>query len=676
MKKANVLKLLVLALCVTLLGAVAVFSASAEESELSVSIVAKNVSYDDVVKVMFAVDDSNAGGNEIEVLYYLEDPVTNPDAKAYLGVEYDEGYTKDDVTYPAYFTAGFPAKAIGDQVYARAHIVGSDVYSDVMRYSVVEYLYERLYLDNATGDKKALYEDLLSYGASAQKVLCPDAETRISDYVLVGIQGGTLDGRYFQGIYVAGDKLYPTGAGVTTWYANVVDVTTGEIDTTEVANAAEYTVEGFTMFTIAALGDEEPAPDPDPTPAYKPDLTDTAGRILWSESNNISDYKSAGAIDYWMGSGAPLEIVDGAPYGEASKVVHMGTQSSGNQDQLFIKTTKAAANASVYIFESDIMVDPDSACTYELIFQNSSVPSAQRLAYKLSLRVGTNGNGQIAGSNIETVSAPGVAGNWFRLRVEYADVSDTEIKITVYFNGMKVAESAAFAKTHAANDLTQVYFAASTSSVGDMYIDNTKVEKYAPPYTPNLDDLATRETYEDGDALNLFSFNQWLNSADKSVVTVDGKPYGSDSKVLLFRSDVNPGYFEVGFEQKTIPAGTKVYVYETDMMIDPTGTARVTGDLRGSSAGTTFTFVANEGGTVTLNGTAVASAGEWFRFAIESYEDESGAYKTIFYVNGKQIGSAASNSIAPATITRTRIMIQNYICDVYFDNTKVEFRAE
>ena len=684
MKKANVLKLLVLALCVTLLGAVAVFSASAEESELSVSIIAKNVSYDDVVKVMFAVDDSNAGGNEIEVLYYLEDPIANPEAKAYLGVEYDEGYTKNDVTYPAYFTAGFPAKAIGDKVYARAHIVGTDVYSDVMRYSVVEYLYERLYLDNATGDKKALYEDLLSYGASAQKVLCPDAETRISDYVLVGIQGGTLDGRYFQGIYVAGDKLYPTGAGVATWYANVVDVTTGEIDTTEVANAAEYTVEGFTMFTIATQGGEEPAP----TPSYKPDLADTVGRILWNEAATVEEYKAAGALDFWMGSGAPLEIVDGAPYGEASKVLHMGTQSSGSQDQLFIRNTAAYANSTVAAFETDIMVSTAQSVNFEIRFMNKNLASADRSAYIFNLSVGSDGNGSISGSGLTTVTASEVEGNWIRLRAEFIDVSDAQFRVAIYYNGMLVAGTDAINKAkgadHAASAINQVLIAASTTSVGDAYLDNVLLSHVGPAFEPDMSDLASRETYEDGDALNLFSYNNWIGGTGNPLPNVDATPYGEASKVALFAKSAS-SYEELGFEQKSIPSGTKTYMFETDMMIEnPSASFLLKCDLRGSAAGINFSLSVS-GTTVYLNSShsasspisIVAPVGEWFRLTVECFTDGSGNNVVRFLINGNQVGTTYACTIAPNTVTRIRFYGDSgKSANIYFDNTKVEFKAE
>ena len=680
------LVLIVLALCVT---------AGAENEDLSVKINARNVAYGDVVKVLFAVDNTNAGGKEIEVLYYLEDPTVNPAAQAYVASVYNKGYTdkkdtettEDDVTYPAFFTAGFPAKNIGDKVYARAHIVGTEIYSTVERYSVVEYLLERLYVDNATGDKKGLYEYLLGYGAYAQKVIfntnddpADDVDRFITDYVLVGIKDGTLDGKYSQGIYFAGDKLTPYREGAKGWNVTVYDLATGNSNTKAVANGTEITVAGFTMITET----DEVVNGP-----YKPNLDDTIGRILWSEAATPAEYKAAGYIDYWMGSGAPLEVVDGAPYGVASKVLHFGTVAHGsNQDQLFIRNTAAYANSTCAVFETDILVNNSASAAYEVRFMNNNLASADRTAYQFNLLIDTSGNGTISGSGLTSITAPDVAGNWFRLRAEYHDVSDTQFKIMVYYNDTLVAGSGAIDKKkgadHASTVINQVLFAASTASVADMYIDNTKLSHAAPAYTPDMSDLANRETYEDGDALNLFSYNNWINNSNTALSNVDAAPYGVASKAALFAKS-SARYEELGFEQKNIPTGTKAYKFESDMMIaNPTSGALIKGELRGSAEGIKFSLTVS-GSVITLNsghGTSnpisvVAPVGEWFRLTIECFTDNSGNNVVKFSINGQQVGSTYVCAIAPSAIVKTRFFADSNIgADIYFDNTKVEFITE
>ncbi len=671
MKNTKAFKILTLALTLAVLAVGLCFIASAEE-ELSVSIIAKNVSYDDTVKVMFAVDDTNAGENEVELLYYLEDPTVNPDATAYNGEAYDVGYTSEGVTYPAFFSAGFPAKFLGDKVYARAHIVGTEVYSEVVRYSVVEYLLERLYVDMAQGDKKALYEDLLSYGASAQRVLingnsdpADDITKFITDYVLVGIEGGTLDGKYDQGIYFAGDVINPQADGVATWNATVYDLSTGEITTAEVANAAEYTVGGFTMFTVATQGGEEPAP----TPSYKPDLTDTAGRILWNELGTAAEYKSAGIIDHWINQGASAPVIeDGTPYGESSKVVGIPSLGeSAGQSQFFINTTAVYANATKYVFETDMMADPDASCLYEINFRNKSVTSSQRTAYTIQLSVGTDGNGKISGSGLDSVTATGIAGNWFRFRAEYIDVSDTEAKVVVYYNDMKIGESAAFTKRHAVNALNDILITASSTSVGDLYLDNTKVAHEANAYVPTLTPDSKVETYEDGDALNTFRYDN-----DGTGAITDGTPYGTASKVYGFKGK------ETNFRLANGTAvynGTDTFVFESDMMVNSISATNMYIEFFGTARKIVAYIVTDATGAVYLKDssnsnviTPIAPSGEWFRLRIESK-----GTTVNFYINDVHVGATQSIGFNGETLNRLRFYMNSGSSELYFDNTKVLF---
>ena len=670
MKTQKALKILILAFTAAVLAIGFCFAASATEeaSELSVSIIKKNVSYSDYVKVLFAVDDTNAGGNEIELLYYFEDPTVNPNAEVKYGAVYDRGYTDDNGNnFPAFYSAGFPAKEIGNKVYARAHIVGTDVYSEVVRYSVVEYLLERLYVDKATGDKKALYEDLLSYGASAQKVLingnsdpADDITKFITDYVLVGIEGGTLDGKYDQGIYFVGDTVTPYRDGALGWNVATYDLATDTPATKAVANGAEIAVEGFTVITESEN--------------YTPDLTDTANRLLWNEASTVAEYKSAGYIDYWMGSGAPLAIVDGAPYGEASKVLQFSTvENANNQDQLFLRNNVAYANSTVFAFEADFLVNNTAASSYEIRFMNKDLASADRTAYTLYLSVGTDGTGGISGSGFNKVSAPDVAGNWFRLRAEYHDVSDTQFKIMVYFNGKLLATSDPITKAkgtdHASAVLNQILLAATKASVGDMYIDNVKLIHEAPAFAPDFTADATVETYEDDDALNTFRFD---NNGTGAVT--DGAPYGTASKVYGFTCEAGK---ETNFRVTNgtpVYNGTDTFVYESDVMIETASAMLIKVEFRGASLGLTMRLTTDSTGAVYLKDnsgatiTPIVPGAEWFRLRIEAKGST-----VNFFINDIQVGESQSITINGETVNRLRFYVDQGSGNLYFDNTKVLF---
>ena len=696
MKNQKALKILILAFTAAVLAIGLCFAASAtdEPSELSVSIIKKNVSYSDYVKVLFAVDDTNAGGKEVELLYYLEDPSVNSNATAYVGVEYDIGYTdkngtpddtSDDVTYPAFYSAGFPAKNIDERVYARAHIVGTEIYSDVVKYSVVEYLLERLYVDQATGDKKELYEDILSYGASAQRVLIngdddPDNDIAdgefITDYVFAGIENGTLDGKYDQGIYFVGDTVTPYRDGALGWNVETYNLSDGTSSVNSVVNGAEIAIAGFTMITES---EEEVR--------YKPDLTDTAGRINWSDYSTADEYKNtAKLIDYWFPSGTNPQLVEGAPYGVNSTVAKLTTNVAGSQDQFYVKTTSKSANATIYVFETDVMIDPDVNSVYEITFRSGSSTAYTAFVYA-NVDGAVTISGKVKSDNntapISSVTFDGLAGNWFRFRMEYIDVTDTTAKVIFYYNENQIGESEEFTKTYSVSDLNQIIIAANTSAVGDMYIDNTKVAEYKPPYIPDMSDLASRETYEDGDAINQFSYNNWINSSGAALPIVEATPYGINSKVALFTKSAL-SYEELGFEQKTIPAETEIYRFETDMMFSDL-TSYIKCDLRTSSAQAIAFSFSKSGDSIYLNSghgtsnniSAVASLGEWFRFTTECFTDGSGNNLVRFFVNEKQVGTTYACSGAPNAIQRIRFFNdKNYAANIYFDNTKVEFVNE
>ena len=430
---------------------------------------------------------------------------------------------------------------------------------------------------------------------------------------------------------------------------------------------------------VAPPSTEEPETPEDPTTEPKPEPTPDP------ESSTVETFEDdtfdVFEFDNWHDNQPNFVygIVDGEPYGVASKVYGYRT-ISGYKPEVTMKFS-SKADANYLLFESDMMFTTNGVFAPEFQFRTSD--NNQLFVF----RIRADGDKvYLLDSNSKQLATLANDGEWFKFGVA-ASASEGGSMITFYLDGEQIKTGTNYRIDASVDMVGRVRFWSETGHVGEIYLDNTTIvsEQKASEELPKYEfsepepepkpEVSKVETYEDGDVLNLFSYNQWMNNDHDSVVTVDGKPYGSDSKVLLFSADVK-GYFEIGFEQKSIPSGTKVYVYETDMMIAPTGTARVTGDLRGSDSGTPFTFVATENGAVTLNGITVANAGEWFKFTIECYEDESGKNMTKFYVNGNQVGDAASNSIATSTIQRTRIIVHNYICDVCFDNTKVEFRAE
>ena len=375
MKNKKAIKFTILALSLVLIiGAAIGIGVSAEGEELSVEITKRNIAYGDVIKVLFAVDDTNAGGNDVEMLYYLEDPQANPDAKAYKGAPYEDGYTEGDVTYPAFYTAAFPAKDIDKQVYAQAHIVDTDVYSEIVRYSVVEYLNKRLYVDTITENQKGLYESLLTYGAFAQKVLLNedddpynDVTQFVDEMVYVSIEGGTLDGKYSTGVYYPGDKITPYVEGAVMWNVEFTDAD-GNLGFDATRNGEYYTVAGrsfISLNTNAAL------PSYFDTHFPTSNMSNPRGWDFDNLYTTIAEMENAGQIcrattatscrdaDYDAIAQGSNEYVKIQPLADSNNVFEFGTGLTARQGFFFRRQTYSGLAATKYnfVFEAKIKLN-------------------------------------------------------------------------------------------------------------------------------------------------------------------------------------------------------------------------------------------------------------------------------------------------------------------------------
>ena len=196
MKKSKIIKLLVSALSLCLIiGAMVGITAMAEETEpTNPEIVSYNVSYSDELYLFYAVKATLAEGENIYLQICdengnaLEDgtdmDIVNPDKPANLSKITDwEIKTIYGEDYYVFVTNGVSAKDINKVEYVKAVITGgeADRESEIVEYSVLNYLYQRLYKDGVAGAtekedllRKDLYQSLVAYGAAAQELLFPE----------------------------------------------------------------------------------------------------------------------------------------------------------------------------------------------------------------------------------------------------------------------------------------------------------------------------------------------------------------------------------------------------------------------------------------------------------------------------------------------------------------------
>lgn len=171
-------------------------------------IVAKNVSYESSMRLLFAVDSGSVPADEIEMLFWNSEPESVYDKPDHVNTQSFSTETADGTVLPCVFhSEGIAAKDAPDSIYASAHVKNTDVYSDIVRYSLLEYVYERQSSDSITSVQERLYNSVIEYTESAQSALGHDVDNIPTTYRYISANGGLLSDGYDSGVYKIGSSL-------------------------------------------------------------------------------------------------------------------------------------------------------------------------------------------------------------------------------------------------------------------------------------------------------------------------------------------------------------------------------------------------------------------------------------------------------------------------------------
>lgn len=206
MKKKLLIALLIIALVVGVSSALAI-TASAETAAPDMSIAYCNLSFRDSVCIKYAVK-SNAP--DVKILIW-----TAPETEYVVGTQDDEitEYYSEKISGVSHMVFDYTkltAKQMGDVVYARAYarVDGVDYYSEVNKYSILQYAHNKLASATTGAELKEMLTNMLSYGASAQKYFdYKEDRLATADWYQVKVTAGALSDGSQQGLYLPGDKV-------------------------------------------------------------------------------------------------------------------------------------------------------------------------------------------------------------------------------------------------------------------------------------------------------------------------------------------------------------------------------------------------------------------------------------------------------------------------------------
>ena len=384
MKNRQFSKIAILALSLVLMvGAIFALTANAATTP---EITNMNVKYTDKFCLVYAVPADTVQGGSATLYLYDEDPATGADPiKDYTVTKTTPAGGKEvggvGLDYEAYvfYTDGVAALALDKVFYAQV-IDANNNKSDVVSYSVVEYLYTRLAdVDGKanTAKQNNLYKTVIAFGTAAQEQFLEEDvlanTTLISDYFYLTATGCTVDGKT--------EGVFPQNKTFEVQYSNssVTDYTlTTYAGYTNAEEESVNTIHG-TALNVSNGNRIHIAPGKI-NRTYKDGVLTFEGETVGSAPSMFNASSGALNEDYCLTSDASglrknTTIVEDTVFGEVSKVIKVVDTAAGRiwASAANGLTGDDVTSATAIEFSFDIKVDTSGITdsTWETIEGNA-----------------------------------------------------------------------------------------------------------------------------------------------------------------------------------------------------------------------------------------------------------------------------------------------------------------
>jgi len=518
--KAKILTL-VLSLALLVCGVFAI-SASADD-EASASIELATLNYGGEVRIAYTLSLSGTTAENVVLKIYDNASLTgSPYVSEFSGEYYKE-------VSPIYYSKGVSAKDLADYMWAVPCDKSSgEVLGRACRYSVAHYCYATLNDANAAEDLKALAEDLLTYGASAQQRLINigniASEPLVTEYnyVYTNASDVKLDG-YSAGLYAPDAKVIPSYIGnktVSAWIVTNADGTSYSVSTSDAAN-------GFTVTQNATIAPEFAISKvvADFSEGFIQDAPVTSTKDDEDSYANIADDATS-----HTGTEVIYEIAD--PLGGTNNALKVTTtkaklQQPGRTD------VAVSGEGNCYVFETDIYIA--STATGEFTRLNFRDTAGNAVASFMLC-----GNGQIKDYNgsSSVVLCTIDKNEWVTLRIEYYKSSVAEENYyKIFADGVLLAQSYGAKKlSDAPISVVRLQHQRLLASV--TYYDNISAYADTKAYTPEVvtldfeDSSLTGALYESKDSNNLIESGTDVYEGLAANYSITADPTDAANKVL------------------------------------------------------------------------------------------------------------------------------------------------
>ena len=203
-----------------------------ESTEPSLEIAYKNLSYQDSTYLLFAVDYENVPNpNQIQLICwtawdgnaFLKDSLA--DDPGTFVCTYRGQQTINEVPHAVFQSKGLSPRMIADVFYCRAYVTidGTDYYSDVLKYSGLQYIKDLSERDDVTEADRNIVTTLRAYANAAQIRFNYNTDNLAGDpHGFISVDGAALPDGFTYGLYKNGTALtitaeVPAGDSLARW---------------------------------------------------------------------------------------------------------------------------------------------------------------------------------------------------------------------------------------------------------------------------------------------------------------------------------------------------------------------------------------------------------------------------------------------------------------------------
>ena len=415
--------LAILAISCIFASAISSNAETGNDSSLKPYVISKNIEYDSVIYCYYAVPKSSVPTGATPVLDVYK---SNGTTYSYTVTEYTE-QTVHGIPCYVFSTYGVAPKNINTLEYiVPAYITESGKTEGYgVEYSVLHYLYERLYRNGiilkteADGDdyiRRKLYFSIMDYAASAQKLFYGNqlASGKVKyiygDYsyltVVKGVNYSFVDDGYEIDLTPTTVPI-PDGRKLAGWRIYNYDVHGELLSSETVTTSYELSASGITVAS--------------PIYAYEDDIDD--GKTTRFDTLNESDIILSTSGD------AKHQIVDGASVGRPGDNLLMVTKSTGSaHTKKKISTSTINQNADKVVFSIDMLYTGLAGTNGVEIYLRHAGYDTQSYSPVLVLLTfsGTAEGSEVrysdytnADNNNQRINLGVEVGEWFNLKIEY-----------------------------------------------------------------------------------------------------------------------------------------------------------------------------------------------------------------------------------------------------------------